>query len=196
MKERPILFSTEMVKAILDGRKTMTRRIKGLKDININPNKWQYVDYSYTHSGHKWIFDNHEALDTVYIDCPYGQAGDKLWVRETFQLDEITCKPLYKANYNDCKLNWRPSIFMPHWASRITIEITNIRVERLQDITETDAKSEGVTPNQHIASDRYWPTYKDKFEELWDSINAKRGYSWESNPWVWVISFRLAGEGK
>jgi hypothetical protein len=84
--------------------------------------------------------------------------------------------------------HWKPSIFMPRWASRITLEITNIRVERLQEITEEDAKAEGIE-NPFFASDRYWPTFKDRFETLWDSINGKT-YPWSSNPWVWVIEFK------
>lgn len=162
MNEHPIIFSTEMVRAILDGRKTMTRRV-----IN-HPERYEHI----------------RECDFC---CPYGQVGDKLWVRESFLIkhDYKTPKgfPYYKTNFCDDKITkWKPSIFMPRWASRITLEITGIRVERLQEISEQDAKDEGIC--------FYDDNAVDVFRELWDSINAKRGYSWESNPFVWVIEFK------
>ena len=188
MKERPIIFSTDMVKAILEGRKTQTRRvIKPQPDRVINGVPFEYL-------GHKY----HDASDRA-IRCPYGQVGDRLWVRETWATQKSIDRfsPSYIGNaatvplwYKADAVNgrsfiglgkWRPSIFMPRWASRITLEITEVRVERLQEITFEDFKKEG------IEMDGSWD---GSFARLWDSLNAKRGYSWESNPWVWVISFR------
>lgn len=133
-------------------------------------------------------------LELLAQNSKYGQPGDQLWVRETFREQDTLDFPAFKAdigtsrwnpvvNPDNCK--WRPSIYMPRWDSRITLEVTGIKVERLQYISETDAVAEGVeTPT--IAG----VTYRDKFRALWDSINAKRGYGWSQNPWVWVISFR------
>jgi hypothetical protein len=182
MREMPILFSTEMVKAILDGRKTMTRRV--IK----NPEKYTGI------------------RDCGFL-CPYGQVGDSLWCKEALRKkpDYSWCKEGYAIYAVDSEQvliggdgigegvpwKWKGDIltgmFMPRWASRITLEVTNIRVERLQDITESDACKEG-DPNQGlIASENDHTTW---FQYLWDSINAKRGYSWGSNPWVWCISFK------
>lgn len=179
MKERPILFSTDMVKAILDDKKTMTRRV--IK----HPEKY-------------------ERIRECDFCCPYGKVGQRLWVRETWDSDCTCCNPkcngvIYKAGYSGVIVpdKWRPSIFMPRWASRITLEITNIRVERLQEITEKDALAEGVdwySIENKIEGIGRWiegiGRCQQAFRKLWDSINTKRGYSWESNPWVWVISFR------
>jgi hypothetical protein len=165
VKERPILFSGRMVQAILDGRKTMTRRV--FKTAKLIPTE------SY----------GKRALTRT---CPYGQPGDRLWVRETHN----TCgeKPFYRAD-GEMPLEWKwsPSVFMPRWASRITLEITAVWVERLKDITIEDAQAEGITPLGTEGDSRRW---RAGFRELWDSLNAKRGYGWDANPWVWVISFK------
>jgi hypothetical protein len=176
MREMPILFSTEMVAAIIGGHKTMTRRVcKGARELSC-------------------------VLDWPIDTCPYGKIGSHLWVRETWRPDNTFAGGgiprlgiKFGHGYEWKALNpnqtgkWKPSIFMPREASRITLEITNIRVERLLDITESDACKEG-DPNQGlIASENDHTTW---FQYLWDSINAKRGYSWESNPWVWCISFK------
>jgi len=173
MKERPILFSTEMVKAILDGRKTMTRRV--VKD------PYKYI--------------------TIPRPSPYGRVGDRLWVRETFVID-ADGMPDYRADCDSGVIAWRPSIFMPRKLSRITLEITSVRVERLQEITEEDAIKEGAGPGHILCSPTIFnpetetpKDYRTGFSYLWDAINRKT-YPWESNPWVWVISFRLTGEGK
>ena len=192
-KSRPILFSTEMVKAILDGRKkTQTRRIvKTPKDFG---EMRDVFDDDYLNS-HGFI-----AIDTSIghgfkVRCPYGKVGDVLWVRETWRVDDYnSSETIYKADIPDEILSdikgvakWKPSIFMPRTASRITLEITNIRVERLQDITEVDAKAEGVQEGDD------WLDFclgQKHFAELWDKINEKRGYSWASNPFCWVLSFK------
>lgn len=162
MTERPILFSGPMVRAILDGRKTQTRRVAKDRD----------------------------------KPCKYGIAGDRLWVRETWQSAAAmgVCHAsddyfVYRATDPDWETcegwQWRPSIFMPRKASRITLEITDVRAERLQDITNKDARAEGLA--RGTVYPRMW------FEDLWDSINAKRGFGWDVNPFVWVITFKKVG---
>jgi hypothetical protein len=168
MKERPILFSGQMVNAIRDGRKRQTRRkLKGRLDLD---------------------FKN--TIAAVTIDCPYGKPGDKLWCRETWAPhSDMPRSAIYRCDrggdYQDNvtpNFRWRPSIFMPRWASRILLEITAVRIERLQDISNADALAEGVELRGEM---RPWAIYR----ELWESING-RG-SWEVNPWVWVIEFRV-----
>jgi hypothetical protein len=172
MKERPILFSGPMVAAILDGRKTQTRRI-------IKPQPRTDV-------------------------CPYGVPGDRLWVKETwaivcagevqrlpaFEYEKVNTKDLsayldpecdlvYRADVHNDIRGWRPPRYMPKWASRILLEITGVRVERVQDIGEADAKAEGCMGGLPV------------FSHLWDSIHkGKEGREWEANPWVWVIEFK------
>ncbi len=178
MKERPIIFSTPMVRAILDGRKTMTRRVM----------KPQPEDYPYHHG---------LAVYRVAKKCPYGVPGDLLWVRETWATTEQAgvhpsdAEMVYRATDPDWETmegwQWRPSIFMPRWASRLTLRITSVRAERVQDITEEDARAEGFKDvvGKYARGDeaRIW------FAELWDIINAARGFGWDTNPWVWVIGF-------
>jgi hypothetical protein len=196
---KPILFKTDMIKAILEGRKTITRRI-------LNP---QPSDYGFFNEP-LWLCGSNGVWCDGYgwqRKCPYGQIGDKLYVRETFCNADIkldTCDKLcFKASVRGCRHanyekswpSWKPSIFMPKTVARIFLEITNIRVERVQDITEEDSIKEGVdfvsmksVPRQATMS------RKSDFKQLWDSINSKRGYSWESNPWVWVIEFKRVEE--
>lgn len=192
MKEHPIIFSTVMVRAILEGRKTQTRRV--VKE--------------------RWVSLVEEVLKIngkYDLTIPYGQIGDRLWVRETWRIEkENPIRDLntlaiidydnptimYKADklphiQEILKPYWKPSIFMPRWTSRITLEITDIRVEKLQDINRHDINQEG-TP-QNIAgklsyrNDGYQRL--EDFRLLWDSINGKK-YPWSSNPWVWVIEFK------
>ena len=183
MKERPILFSGQMVRAILDGRKTMTRRV-------VDRDWWDVCE--------KGTGGYIECNDSGILKCKYGQPEDRLWVRETF-VPHLCCgmhaeEIHYRADGESCPIDgttikrWKPSIFMPRWASRITLEITSVRVERLKDISEADAEAEGVCPN----GNQFYPKdqYKWAFRDLWDSINSARGYGWDVNPWVWVIEFR------
>lgn len=200
-KFKPILFSTDMVQAILEDRKTQTRR--PLKKI---PNLSSDIDWA-----GKFLKENKHAR---LFFCPYGKPGDVLWVRETFAIQkyfnglaENTCT-IYKADFNDGPVdwNWKPSIYMPKEACRLFLELTDVRVERLQDITEINAIEEGVKVLQ------VWPEapekifYKDymrpKLEEnttgvqdpifsygtLWESIHELGSFS--KNPWVWVIEFK------
>lgn len=190
-KERPILFSAEMVRAILEGRKTMTRRALKWQPLDIIPCPRYQIELD--NGDIKSCVVAWVALTTTepephgkMIRCRYGQPGDRLWVRETFSYtgdgDTITNQILYRSDGEQIDRDpiWRPSIHMPRWASRITLEIVNVKVERLQDISEADAQKEGMS---FIGS-------RAMFAKLWDSINAKRGYSWESNPWIWAIEFK------
>lgn len=187
MKERPILFSAEMVNAIMSGRKTQTRRIvKPEPDSILNGEPY-------------WNIGGLRLRETANnpLHCKYGSIGDRLWVRETFwHNDEIPgidgC--CYRADGEmpnhmiDGGTKWKPSIFMPRWASRILLEITDIRVERLQDISESDAKAEGCRCNKDTCAETGYGNYRDSYRALWESINGKG--SWDTNPFVFAISFK------
>jgi hypothetical protein len=194
MTERPILFSAEMVRAILDGRKTQTRRMMKPQPSTVDDaGRW----YRMQSGG--------ESLMNSAYPCPYGDTGDTLWVRETCAIVGSVDPGwvLYRASgyeaecarhgfdrpYPDEKLvRWRPSIHMPRWASRITLRITDIRVERLQDITEDDARAEGCDPARWIdETDVGMEGYREGFARLWNKINGPG--AWGANPWVWVVSF-------
>lgn len=204
MKERPILFSGEMVRAILDGRKTQTRRL-----IRLPPGYEHGEVYGYegSHNGRHFL-----ACDpgpSRAIPCPYGAPGDRLWVRETWRDGQYAIgrewdfddRVGYRASFvGDPALKWKPSIHMPRWASRLTLEVVSVRVERLQDISEADALAEGIQdggcnncgesshPNPCGCADPE-PLYVDAFAWLWNSINGKR-MPWVLNPWVWVVTFK------
>ena len=213
MKERPILFSAEMVRAIIDGRKTMTRRVIDFNKIARKTGCTKGT-LAYSNTFKSWaVVDGNGSADMCLVNCPYGEPGDRLWVRETFcdrNNNGEQIKPLYRADgqeYEDgdgwhFEPKWKPSIFMPRMYSRITLETTNVRVERLQDISDDDALAEG-TPGAWVENDDYPGGYFENqnkahvffFRQLWDSINAKRGYSWESNPRVWVIGFKRVLNG-
>ena len=185
MKERPILFNSEMVRAILAGRKTQTRRVIKRSD------NW-HVDIG---RGRIWPVRENEYGDWYDVDCSYGQPGDRLWVREAFAYhpDGEGKDVIYRAtdpgwDENNTGLRWRPSIHMPRWASRIQLEVTSVRVEPVQDISADDCVDEGLDPSEVPGIGSDWSFIK-AFSELWDTINAGRGYSWESNPRVWVVEF-------
>lgn len=190
MRERPILFSGPMVRAILDGRKTQTRRVI----TKINP---AYLD---AHCGERAGVNerrvNRAALASM--DCPFGVVGDRLWVREAWC--EVRSGLRYRADFPEGEpnpLRFKPSIHMPRSASRLTLEVESVRVERVQDIGEVDATFEGVAPVENPAPtdpDGWDATdYRAGFARLWDSLNKSRGYGWDANPWVWAISFKIAG---
>ena len=198
MRERPIIMGADSVRAILDGRKTQTRRV--IKPQPIHMPEGAYIDpynHNYEHFT-AWTLDNKMLLNcggniknTAHWKCPYGVIGDRLWVREIFNCNEEGIA--YKATQPDMDgMPWKSPIYMPRTYSRITLEITDIRVERLQDITNNDAKSEGVEPE--VLSGHYY--YLSGYHDLWQDLNAKRGYPWESNPWVWVISFKQIHDQK
>jgi len=199
-KERPILFTAPMVQAILDGRKTQRRRPLKIK---LCGGKKHNIDFT----------DDKEWAIARAGECPYGQIGDELWVRETWgtdkQVDDVKPselskgEPTYYPATNHvievaCKMmtlgKKRPSIFMPRWASRIQLKITDIRVERLQDISDEDAYSEGIKKGMRgggvIETEKHRlqsNSAKLTFQMLWEEINGQ--YSWNNNPWVWVIEF-------
>lgn len=244
---KPILFSTEMIRAILENRKKQTRRI-----IKPQPNK----NDSWSCNDEKYYFSYPDGLEHYSIRSRYG-IGDELWVRETWRIgawrdggrmaidyaaspvtrtpwvtipedidpdgekfnyywrgicDELQNKKIYPEVTGEyhwesgkAPLSWRPSIFMPRWAARIFLQVTDVRVERLQDISNANAKSEGAdfwfSAHDGIKEHDYGTEYSGEycpeekrnyikgFQILWDKLNAKRGYGWESNPWVFVIEF-------
>lgn len=189
MKERPIIFSAPMVRAILSGAKTQTRRVMKVRCHSICEND----------DGKLWPWsEDVELTEDFWHPCPFGQPGDRLWVRETwgalphmlggFQRESLRYRADGEYQNEHGAWRWRPSIHMPRWASRITLEITGVRVERLQDISEADAKAEGVSmPDGTPAPPDFW-SYQQEFRHLWEQINGPG--SWDANPWVWVIEFK------
>jgi hypothetical protein len=195
MKERPILFKGPMVTGVLSGIKDRTRRLTGLENINKDPNAWQFVqmftdeDDGCFYAGFK-LKDSRDTWMKVKSQC--GTVGDILWVRENWAyLDDEGVFIQYQADGEPLKTtrdnHWRPSIHMFRYMSRITLQITNITVERLQDITEEDAEKEGVDFLRHIPDADETLSAKQLFEILWESINGPD--SWDSNPYVFVIEF-------
>lgn len=202
VRERPIILNTEMVQAILDGRKTQTRRV-----IKKHPDaKFQFINGVDGRSEWKlW-----SGMKVLGPRCPYGQPGDRLWVRETFFermknpcLGGSVRDVWYRADDKYGDVRWKPSIHMPRWASRITLEVTDVRAERVQEISTDDIVAEGTPPMKGILCENnideltkpsdgtrsplFWSI---SFRELWDSINKKRGFGWDANPWVWAITFK------
>lgn len=210
MRELPILFSGPMVRAIVDGRKTQTRRlVRG--------------------TALEWLHEKRFTPEYVALPenefSPYGYAPGRLWVREAWRtissldahsgshiaemcLDAGYTKPWPPIQYeaDGHRVYWdytgtpphdgephlgryRHGRFMPRWASRITLEVTGVRVERLQGISEADARAEGVERPRPIIDDEPC-TYVDAYADLWDRLNGERGYGWDTNPWVWVVEFR------
>ena len=182
MKERPILFSASMVRAILDGRKTQTRRI-------VKPQPDIVADGGLV-VGVSTPEDQKYGRLGKALPCPYGKPGERLWVRESwawYGCEYIPSDVVYRADTESLPGEygrWRPSIHMPRWASRITLEITEVRVERLQEMNRGDAMEEGCP----FANMQKGPDPRDWFRDLWQSINGPD--SWDANPWVWVVGFR------
>jgi hypothetical protein len=175
---RPILFSTPMVQAILDGRKTQTRRvIKRQPPISVT----DIINIAIN-----WIaaYPNRKAIRPFIYStkCPYGQVGDVLWVRETWQKIEGD-RFIYKADPIIWGGKWKPSIFMPKEACRILLKVVSIKVERLQDISTNDALAEGVDMDKSPCIEPI-----NAYGMLWNQINGKD--SWSKNPWLWVIEFK------
>jgi hypothetical protein len=201
--ERPILFSGPMVNAILEGQKTQTRRVVkllcGCPDLYCYKPEDTYP-YYYRRKDAVWdSFKNIDALAAKY--CPYGETGDILWVRETWGVN-IAGQLIFRAEcHPNLKLErgWKPSIHMPRVAARILLKITGIYVERLHELSEEDAISEGIykissgcfsgAPDKVKGAPRHMPSAVQGFQDLWDSINLKRGCGWETNPYVWVVNF-------
>ena len=245
MKETGIIMTEDHPQKVLDGTKTMTRRLTGLEDVNSYPGTLEYEgllpsDYYLARKSRKGFYEHPKhyhwflgtqpgELNPIPVKCPYGQVGDRLWVRETFGYGSdgrLYYKTDYRGNnkpsnpaapgWNDID-RWTPSIHMPRWASRITLEITEVRVERVAEISNEDTYKEGCKAysldSDYLSADPgglvpLADTPRDEFASLWDSLNAKRkptkydrehgitepitpSYAWASNPWVWCISFKL-----
>ena len=214
IREKGLIFNSEMVRAILDGRKTQTRR----------PIKWKqtrFTEIGEREDGSKWPWseDAEHACD-FWHPCPFGAVGDRIWVREAFRVhsratdvatlvykasernswtEQTRRVPVAVCNKPATPEKWTPSLHMPRWASRILLEITGVRVERLNSISQEDAQAEGLELTG------WRPTYSDpdsggevmtpydNFAELWSSIYGEE--SWNANPWVWVIEFKRVEGG-
>jgi len=204
VKEHGMIFNGEMVRAILDGRKTQTRRVMKVQpsdgfhpthngyDLDLNAHWYTpgVVDKNgYLQPAKKDVFG--VADENEGYACPFGAVGDRIWVRETFSPvpdheEPAGCSAiLYAADGNGPYGKWVPSIHMPRWASRITLEITGVRVERLNSISDSDASKEGCC----IADMESGDCLSDVFARLWTSIYGDE--SWKVNPWVWVIEFKV-----
>mgnify|MGYP003520273679 FL=1 len=213
MKERPILFSSPMVRAILEGRKTQTRRV-------IKPQPKLFADPNSEYFGQPWMPIG--GLIQSAWRFPYGQPGDRLWVRATWAMNQPPSGAIYRSDGECDGGPWKPSIHMPRWASRITLEVTGVRVVRLKGITESEAEAEGMSftdygrqcfhqgmdgdigkcpsPDQTHPQRPGWfwekttssgeclPTARLAFANLWNSINGPG--SRDLNPWVWAITFK------
>lgn len=201
---KPILFNTEMVMAILEGRKTVTRRVIKPR-YKADEGGFQVCTNKAT--GERWVekhdWDEGSFENPRYIKPPY-QVGDILYVREKFN-DIETYSVLYAADkefidfgckevdgylFMESEVKWKPSIHMPKSAARIFLKVTDVRAERLQDITNKEAKAEGV----EVETDNSGIMHKAEFARLWDRLNTNRGYGWAANPWVWVIEFDVVKE--
>lgn len=221
MKERGMIFNGEMVRAILDGRKTQTRRI-----MKPQPEPCPRGGHWWPSNVFKTMLHVEEEMQNgkggwgglVGDACPFGDVGDRIWVRETWAEAGASAPDLklYRANYPDHvpsiyenvppaeEIRWTPSIHMPRTASRIQLEITDVRVERLNAISEEDAEAEGIDMEALYDSQDCYdciadhnmtgrPTVTGAFKYLWESIYGEG--SWKANPWVWVISFKRVGGG-
>lgn len=227
-RERPIIFSGGMVRAILDGRKTQTRRVlMPQPDASLDRPPFRSVtrfrDTGVDVATCRAVFEAGDARGAINaftagrhciksdIACPFGAVGGRLYVRETFTERSVTGWSAahgeqdadvvtYRADvgrFDGEKVKWRPAIHMPRDLSRITLEITGVGVERLQDITEEDAKAEGVAPEFEVDVAAFVTgrgplptTYRFGFKHLWDTLNGPRGYGWKANPFVWRIAFK------
>jgi len=217
-KERPIIFGAEMIRAILEGRKTQTRRPVKPQPA---PHCPAFGGCLVLMEGGNWSWECPECGYVGEWRCPYGLPGDRLWAKETFTLTQYN-KPVYRSDGCDKEgyrwvlpgdpnheILWKSPIFMPRWASRITLEIKNIRVERIQEISPEDIRAEGVNSHVRPEADYYERAQREAFSRLWNSIYTKMKhqesdmgkfsadntmYLWNQNPWVWVIKFKKLEE--
>lgn len=211
MKESPILFNGDMVRAVLAGQKTQTRR--PMKPIPVYPDAFDGLRRE-IHDGQVHFWASGAELPAHKFRCPYGQPDDRLWVKETHARHPQFAEVAYRADGEEFEdadgftwhPKWTPSIFMPRALCRITLEITDIRVERVQNITSDGAIAEGAYEVRKVGDDiahatwtmdgldwRY-DTPREAFAATWDSLYAARGLGWDVNPWVWVITFKRAEE--
>lgn len=220
-RERPILFSGEMISAILDGKKCQTRRvIKPQPDLRpgtmLTPMR-ERISTAYWHWKDEWWWQDPQP--SMLAQCPYGAPGDKLWVRETWgiyseswtdygwegdgivdigiqkSLPRGSMHSKYHIVYKESGYEadegerWKPSIFMPRWASRLTLEVVSVKVERVSEICVDDVVAEGIELD--MSDSQYWRENTiGRYAELWDSLNAKRGFPFSGSPWCWAITFR------
>ena len=206
MTDHPILFSGAMVRALFAGTKTQTRRVIKMLDGSLCEDE-DIPAYEGTRV--PYVMDFSKTFPRwQQRDCPYGAPGDSLWVREKWKCEELPENGLdgvrYAADNSFIEIEntreaselwgeanrpggkWRPSIFMPHWASRIALVIVDVRVERVQEVRDCDAVDEGIKFEQYAGLN--W--HREEFRKLWDSINAKRGCGWEVNPYCWCLTFK------
>jgi len=221
MTEHPILFNAEMVRAVLDGRKTQTRRVMKPQPSNfpkeINPYNGDYEHFTGWDGLKMCNGETGNIKNTCHWSCPYGVPGDRLWVRETTAEDVIGSQShtRYVADNHGRAIEWQharpvcPSIFMRREASRILLEVTEVRVERVQDISEYDCREEGIQLEQcpacgytskdasihldhALCKGAGFPNDREVYKNLWDSINGEKpGRSWNANPWVWAVNFKV-----
>ena len=211
--DRPILFNGPLVRAILEGMKTVTRR--PVKATKAHADGFMMLD----HGKGWWPYNtfgdftsDHEGMEYP-IACPYGKPGDRLWVRETFAYADKSgthdaapddpwrpVRPgmepeIYRCWYRASDGHaadgfWKPSLHMPRWASRILLEVTDVRVEQLQDISRADIRAEGLQCPPELASDDVSPNYRDWYPAAWRELWESTGGDWDANPWVWVVEFK------
>ena len=191
---KPMLFSTEMVRAILDRRKTMTRRIIKID----NPDEWEAENdlrkktEAFGGSDVPCYICRKVSTEERGIYYPKHDVGDVIYVRETWY-QHYDGSFVYKASQSPNK-GWKPSIFMPKEAARIFLKVNGVRVERIQNITGLNCLYEGIhEPYACRSESGYEFEMRTHFKELWNGINAKRGYGWDTNPWVWVYEFEMLG---
>lgn len=205
MSCKPIIFRPESMEAILSGRKTQTRRlVKNLDYIQ----DWDPKDPSYGPFYEDEHGINHETVER----CPYGRPGDQLWIRESWRpvenedmVDGIEFKDgFFQEIENSMEAadkwvavydrtdRWRSPLFMPRWASRLTVDVTGIRVDRVQNISEEDAKAEGVEASETVELQGGLPCYTLPYQKVWTSLHGiDNPAAWDSNPWVWVVEFSI-----
>lgn len=219
-----------MIQALQEERKTMTRRLKGLENLNKDPDYWTLKASDNKVYNEYLFYPQNKQRESYSVKCPYGKVGDVLWVKEMYyaygwwELDRLTktgkdkwrfvdiTKGFFEYRYHESapnrlrknsyrELGWykRSSLFMPKSVCRIFLEITDIRVERLQDISQEDAKAEGVFPMPHRPDEECKPhakatnhgdCFRCAFKFLWNKLNGEKGHGWNANDWVWVISFK------
>lgn len=214
MKERPILFGAPMVRAILAGTKTQTRRIVKPQPGGGLPDRAPVKPYACPDGRWNWVIPETGMGTGDPFPCPYGQSGDRLWVRETWDAPpgvDNRAEAIYRADLTDAQIaeerealrefardapgrrTWRPSIHMPRAFSRITLELTSVRVERLRDISEQDARAEGVEPDFGNAHTHAGNDHRRSFFRLWNEINGG-DYAGTDERWAWVLAFRRLEE--
>lgn len=220
MKCRPAIFSSDSINAILQRHKTKTRRVIIPQPYDWCKQVLPAPVEDYGKEG-EWIqstgANDHYKLLGLGTKCPYGAVGDKLWVREAFCIEIVDGVPRIAWKADKCasylmnkieetkvigekfylpsdyqpKEKWKSPRFMPRWACRITLKVTEVRAERLFDITNADIRAEGITAHHPVRRSDQIPTSRSAFARHWDTLNKPRGFGWDANPWVWVVSFMM-----